>query len=131
MNTDGARMMPTMAEVAGRSVGSSGPQQQREDAEQHQRRQQEAEAMKNTMLTSLLEQKARARLETIRLAKPEKGAQLETMLLNMARTGQLKQRLSEDELVGLLERVSEGMQARSSGKVKFDRRRAALDSDSD
>ena len=57
-------------------------------------------------------------MNTILLAKPEKGAQLEGMLVNMARSGQIQQRLTEPELVGLLERVSDSAGGRASGKVK-------------
>ena len=56
-------------------------------------------------------------MNTILLAKPEKGAQLEGMLVNMARSGQIQQRLTEPELVGLLERVSD-TGSRATGKVK-------------
>ncbi|XP_043198604.1 programmed cell death protein 5-like isoform X2 [Amphibalanus amphitrite] len=105
------------------------------NAAQNAEKQKEAmakqEEMKNSMLSSLLDQKARARLNTILLAKPEKGAQLEGMLVNMARSGQIQQRLTEPELVGLLERVSDSTGNRATAKVKFDRRRAAMDSDDD
>ncbi|XP_037085402.1 uncharacterized protein D2005.3-like [Pollicipes pollicipes] len=113
---------PKMLQGAG--GGGQSAEKQKEAAAQR-------EEMKNSMLSSLLDQKARARLNTILLAKPEKGAQLEAMLVNMARSGQIQQRLTEPELVGLLERVSDSVQGRATGKVKFDRRRAALDSDSD
>ena len=73
--------------------------------------------------------KARARLNTLMLAKPEKGKQVEAMLCQMAQTGQLGGKLGDDELKGLLDRMTGGGQ--SGSKVKFDRRRAALDSDDD
>ena len=63
------------------------------------------------------------------VAKPDKGKQVEAMLCQMAQTGQLGGKLGDEELKGLLDRMSGGSQ--SSGKVKFDRRRAAMDSDSD
>jgi programmed cell death protein 5 len=61
-------------------------------------------------------------------AKPEKGRQIEGAILQMAQSGQLGGKLSEDELIGLLERFS-GSSRQTT--VKFDRRRAALDSDED
>ena len=72
---------------------------------------------------------ARARLNTLMLAKPDKGKQVEAMLCQMAQTGQLGAKLGDEELKGLLDRMSGG--AAASSKVKFDRRRAALDSDDD
>merc|ERR1719333_803523 len=47
----------------------------------------------------------------------------------MAQTGQLGGKLGDDELKGLLDRMTGGGQTTS--KVKFDRRRAAMDSDDD
>ena len=66
------------------------------------------------------------------LAKPDKGRLVEANLIRMAQSGQLGGRLTEEELIGLLERFSEaGGPGGQRTKVKFDRRRAALDSDSD
>lgn len=62
------------------------------------------------------------------LAKPEKGAQVEAAIIQMAQSGQLGGRLSEEELIGLLERFAGSTKQTA---VKFDRRRNALDSDSD
>ena len=70
---------------------------------------------------------ARARLNTLMVAKPDKGKQVEAMLCQMAQTGQLGGKLGDDELKGLLDRMSSTSQQAS--KVKFDRRRAGLDSD--
>lgn len=66
-------------------------------------------------------------MNTIRIAKPEKAAMVENMLVQMARRGQLGGQLGEDELKSLLEKVSE--QTKQETTVKFDRRRAALDDD--
>ena len=49
------------------------------------------------------------------------------MLCQMAQTGQLGGKLGDEELKGLLDRMSSTSQ--QSSKVKFDRRRAGLDSD--
>ncbi len=87
------------------------------------------EDMKNSLLSQVLSQEARARLSTLMVAKPEKGARIEATILQMAQTGQIASKLSESELIGLLERF--GGATSASTKVKFDRRRAALDSDSD
>ena len=62
------------------------------------------------------------------LAKPDKGRQVEAAIIQMAQTGQIGGRLSEEEIIGLLERFAG---ASKKTAVKFDRRRACLDSDSD
>lgn len=51
------------------------------------------------------------------LGKPEKGRMVENMLLQMAQRGQIMSKLSENELIGILERVSEQMQSKTTVKV--------------
>lgn len=97
-----------------------------EKQEEAMRQQQQA---MNSILNQVLDQQARARLNTIMLAKPEKGKKIEAMVLQMATSGQIGGKLSENDLIGLLERVNAQMQKTTT--VKFDRRRAALDSDDD
>ncbi|KAJ9589127.1 hypothetical protein L9F63_017586 [Diploptera punctata] len=92
-------------------------------------RKREQDEMKNTILTQILTQSARARLNTFMIGKPDKGRLVENMLLQMARTGQIMGKLGESELINILEKVSEQMQR--STTVKFDRRRAALDDSDD
>merc|ERR1739838_371719 len=104
--------------------GGGGDQQ-----EKAQERAKQMEDMKNGILSQVLDQKARARLNTLMVAKPDKGRQVEAMLCQMAQTGQLGAKLGDEELKGLLDRMTTGQQ--SSSKVKFDRRRAAMDSDDD
>ncbi|XP_065213689.1 programmed cell death protein 5 [Planococcus citri] len=88
-----------------------------------------ANEMKNSMLSQVLTQGARARLNTLMIGKPEKGKLVENLILQMAQTGQIMNRLSEEELIGLLEKVNQQFGSKQKTTVKFDRRRAALDSD--
>ncbi|XP_014285966.1 programmed cell death protein 5 [Halyomorpha halys] len=96
-----------------------------EKAEEEKKR---MEDMRNGMLSRILDQNARARLNTIMVAKPDKGRMLENMLIQMAQRGQIMGRMNEDDLKGILEQVNKQFQTKTT--VKFDRRRAALD-DSD
>ena len=43
-------------------------------------------------------------VNTLRVAKPEKGQKIEAMLIQMAQTGQLGGRIGEEDLIGLLGR---------------------------
>lgn len=61
------------------------------------------------------------------LGKPEKGKLVENMLIRMAQTGQICTKIGETELISLLENINAQTQKKST--VKFDRRRAALDSE--
>lgn len=111
-----------MAEMQAMGGGGGGDQQQKQMEKQAQ-----MEDMKNGILSQILDQEARARLNTLMTVKPEKGKQVEAMLCQMAQSGQLGAKLGEQELKSLLERMSS---SQASSKVKFDRRRA-MDSDDD
>merc|ERR1712141_2707 len=111
-----------MAEMQGQGGGGGDQQQKAKE------RQEQVMDMKNSILSQVLSQEARARLNTIMIAKPQKGAQVENAIIQMAQSGQLGGKLSEEELIGLLERFAGSTQKSS---VKFDRRRNALDSDND
>jgi len=95
---------------------------------QEEMRQQQQQAI-NGLLNQVLDQQARARLNTIMVAKPEKGRQVESVICQMATSGQIGGKLSENELISLVERVN--AQTQKTTTVKFDRRRVALDSDDD
>lgn len=49
-------------------------------------------------------------VNTLMIGKPEKGQMVENMLLRMAQSGQIVNKLGEDELIGLLEQVNNQMQ---------------------
>ncbi|XP_035908438.1 programmed cell death protein 5 [Anopheles stephensi] len=104
----------------------SNPEQQKAMQEQRQAQ----EEMKNSMLSQLLDQDARARLNTLKLSKPEKAQMVEGMIIRMAQMRQIGDKLDDASLVKLLESLNQQM-PRSNSTVKFDRRRAALDSDDD
>lgn len=55
---------------------------------------------------------------------------VENMICRMAQMGQLSGKISESELIELLQSVNQQM-PKTTSTVKFDRRRAALDSDDD
>ncbi|XP_028519167.1 programmed cell death protein 5 [Exaiptasia diaphana] len=99
---------------------------------QQQQKQQEAlereKEMRNAMMSQILDQSARARLSSIALVKPEKAKMVESMLIQMAQTGQVAGKIGEAQLVSLLEKVSEQTQKKTT--VKFNRRRFD-DSDDD
>lgn len=111
-----------MQSMGGGGGGGGGEQRQKQ-----QEKMEQMENMKNGILSQVLDQEARARLNTIKLTKPEKGQQVEAMLCQMAQSGQLGGKLGEAELKSLLERMSA---SQADSKVKFDRRRA-MDSDDD
>lgn len=106
-----------MAELQSQYGGGGG--QNQPSAEEQAERQRQMNDMKNGILSQVLDQSARARLNTISLAKPEKAKMVESMLIQMAQSGQIQNKLGEDQLKGLLEKVS-GRQKTTT--VKFKRR---------
>ncbi|XP_047993247.1 programmed cell death protein 5 [Leguminivora glycinivorella] len=115
-----------LAQLQAQHGGTGDPSQ----AKQQEERMQAMEEAKHTILTQALSQDARARLNTIKLSRPEKGEMVENMICRMAQMGQVRTKISEQELIQLLESVNQQM-GKSASTVKFDRRRAALDSDDD
>lgn len=68
-------------------------------------------------------------VNSIALVKPERAGQVESMLIQMAQTGQISGKIGEPELVGLLEKISNQTQKKTT--VKFERRRVDLDDSDD
>jgi programmed cell death protein 5 len=97
-----------MAELQRASGGNGGA-----SAEQQEEAKRQQQDMKNSMLSQLLTQQARARLNTLALTKPEKAQQVENMIIQMARSGQIMDKLSEEQLISLLERISEKTQKKT------------------
>ncbi|CAH8671732.1 unnamed protein product [Schistosoma haematobium] len=104
--------------------GESGDDKDTKQKEDVEKRNQEIRA---SILAQILDQDARARLNTIAITKPEKAKMVENMLINMAQTGRLGPKLNEEQLKQILLQVSSGTQKSTT----FDRRRAAIDSDED
>lgn len=104
--------------------GAGGSEQQQKMAEQRQAQ----EDMKNSLLSQILTQEARARLNTLKLSKPDKAEIAEMNILRMAQTGQIGGKVDDATLVQILEQINRQM-PKSESMVKFDRRRAQIDSD--
>ncbi|KAG8183977.1 hypothetical protein JTE90_007410 [Oedothorax gibbosus] len=114
-----------LAELQGqRNLGGPGNQQAAEEQKAKE------EEFRNQILTQVLSKEARSRLSTISIAKPDNGKRLENMIINMARTGQIRAQMEDKEFVHLLEEVNRQVK-QNTPTVKFDRRRAAVDSDDD
>jgi len=105
-------------------------QQQEQDPEKANAQKEQQTLMKNSILAQLLDQNARARLNTLKISKPEKAEMVEQMIIQMAQSGRIGGKLDDQQFRQVLESLSDQM-PRSTSKVKFDRRRANLDSDSD
>jgi len=83
---------------------------QNEQAMAYQQQQQEAQ--KQSVLRNLLTPEARERLGRVKVARPDYGAQVENLIVQLAQQGQIKQRIDEPTLIGLLKQIQ--------GQVKRD-----------
>ncbi|KAF9244251.1 PDCD5-related protein, partial [Melanogaster broomeanus] len=83
------------------------------------------------MMATVLDTSARERLSRIALVSPDRARQIEGILLRMAQSGQLRGKVSEAQLIELLEQMEE-TQGKSSMKkttIVYQRRRDFGDDD--
>merc|ERR1711862_1042493 len=97
-------------------------QSQQRQSEEKQREMQE---QKRVMLAQILTPDARERLSRILLVKPERAALVENHLIQAASSGQIRGKVDESTLRGMLNQVST---QESKTKVTYQRRRV-FDSD--
>jgi len=100
--------------------------------EQDAEKRQKEDQMRRDLLATVLDSSARERLSRIALVNPSLSGQMEGILLRMAQSGQLRSRVTEAQLVGLLEQAEEA-QAKSNPKktISYQRRKVYDDEDDD
>ncbi|OAP56134.1 hypothetical protein AYL99_09313 [Fonsecaea erecta] len=74
--------------------------------DEEKRRKQESEA-RSLMLSQILEPEAADRLGRIRMVKESRATDVENRLIMLARSGQLRQKVTEDQLKEMLASLSE------------------------
>ncbi|WFD29003.1 hypothetical protein MSPP1_000007 [Malassezia sp. CBS 17886] len=115
---DGAPELPH----AGKAPSGAG------DAEHEEQRAQQEE-MKRQMLSQILDPDARERLSRISLVKPQKASAVQDILLQMARSGQVRQRVSEAQLISLLDQIDQSSASDGPGKITVARKKNPADDD--
>ncbi|QKX63997.1 uncharacterized protein TRUGW13939_11170 [Talaromyces rugulosus] len=101
------------------------------DEGQDERRQAETER-RAAILTQILDPAAADRLGRIRLVKESRATDIENRLIMLAQTGQLRQKVTEDQLKDLLNAVAENTRKEEEEqKIVFNRRKAGWDDDDD
>ncbi|RAL67810.1 hypothetical protein DID88_008537 [Monilinia fructigena] len=96
---------------------------------QDENRQQQEEAARQSILNQILEPEAADRLGRIRLVKESRAVDVENRLIMLARSGQLRQKITEEQLKDLLSSVSEAQEKEE--KIVVTRRKGAWDDDDD
>ncbi|KZX12921.1 DNA-binding protein [Methanobrevibacter curvatus] len=81
-------------------------QQQAIAQENQQRMAQELEVQKRQAMVQILTPEARSRLTNLRLTKPEFVDQIEMQLIQLVQSGQVKSKITDDQLKDLLRRLT-------------------------
>ncbi|KAI0967764.1 double-stranded DNA-binding domain-containing protein [Xylaria arbuscula] len=118
-----ARLEQLKAQQGGGSQGGGLGGQSQAEAQQ----QQEAEA-RQSILNQILHPEAADRLGRIRLVKESRATDIENRLITLARTGQLRQKVTEAQLKELLAAVAEN---KEEEKIVVSRRKGWDDEDDD
>ncbi|OZJ04085.1 hypothetical protein BZG36_03396 [Bifiguratus adelaidae] len=109
---------------SGMSVGGSS----KDDEEKKS----QMEEMRHNMLAQILDHGARERLARITMVRAERGRAVEDMLIRMAQSGQLRQKVNETQLIDLLSQLNESQGSGGGGpKIVYNRRQMVDDDDSD
>ncbi|KAH7927076.1 hypothetical protein BV22DRAFT_306117 [Leucogyrophana mollusca] len=106
------------------------PQNGAQGGEEEAKRKAEEE-MRRDMMATVLDTAARERLSRIALVSPERSKQIEAIIVRMAQSGQLRGRVSEQQLIDLLEQMEEA-QSKTTAKrttIVYQRRRDFDDDD--
>eukprot|EP01130_Rhizamoeba_saxonica_P006739 TRINITY_DN2690_c0_g1_i2.p1 TRINITY_DN2690_c0_g1~~TRINITY_DN2690_c0_g1_i2.p1 ORF type:complete len:133 (+),score=27.50 TRINITY_DN2690_c0_g1_i2:86-484(+) len=102
------------------------PQKSAEDLQRERQQQEHIEEQRKSMLSQVLLPEAMQRLQRISIVNPQNARAVENYLLQSARSGRIRSKIGESELIGLLEQVSTQTKG-PSVKIK----RKAYDSDDD
>lgn len=82
-------------------------------------------------MDQILDPAAADRLGRIRLVKESRATDIENRLIMLAQTGQLRQKVTEEQLKELLNAVAENQRKEEENKVVFNRRKGGWDDDDD
>lgn len=80
-------------------------QQQALQEQAEEQKQADVDAQKETILRQILTPEARARLTNIRMVKPQFAEQIEMQLIQLASSGRLKDRVTDEQLKSLLAQI--------------------------
>lgn len=104
-----------LAELASREAGStnlpptviSKLNDKPQDSAEEDIKKAESEEIRRTAVSQIINSDARERLSRIALVRPQRARQVEDMLLRMAQTGQLRGRVTEEQLISVLDQLEQ------------------------
>lgn len=86
---------------------------------------------RSSILSQILLPEAADRLGRIRLVKESRATEVENLLIKLARSGQLRSRVNEDQLKNLLTTEAEVERGESMSQIVVSRRKGNWDNDDD
>ncbi len=92
-----------LAMIRQRKLAALREQASREQAEQEQAA--ELEAQKEAILRQILEPDARTRLANIKMVRPQFAEQIEIQLIQLATSGRLRGKVTDEQLKSLLQQI--------------------------
>ncbi|RJE23209.1 dsDNA-binding protein PDCD5 [Aspergillus sclerotialis] len=102
-----------------------------QNSQDEQRKQVEAER-RSAILNQILDPAAADRLGRIRLVKESRAVDIENRLIMLAQTGQLRQKVTEEQLKDLLNAIAENQRKEEEEhKIVINRRKGGWDDDDD
>ncbi|KAK6872698.1 hypothetical protein K6H11_002764 [Candida tropicalis] len=87
-------------------------------------------SMAASVLGRVLETEARERLSRVRIVRPDRAQAVENYILKLYSMGQIRQKLTEKDVVQILDGISRDTQQKQQTKITFDRKNV-LDDDDD
>ncbi|KAG1748913.1 PDCD5-related protein [Suillus paluster] len=107
------------------------PQNQTATGEDESKRKAAEDEMRRDMMATILDTAARERLSRIALVSPERSRQIETIILRMAQSGQLRERVTEKQLIDLLDQMEDARSKTTTKTTIVYQRRRDFDDDDD
>ncbi|MEK6978527.1 MAG: DNA-binding protein [Candidatus Hydrothermarchaeota archaeon] len=81
-------------------------QQRAQDEKYQEAQKQQLDLQKRSVLMEVLTPEARSRLANVKLARPEYAIQIENLVIQLAQTGQIRQKITDEQLKQILRKIS-------------------------
>ncbi|GMG20232.1 unnamed protein product [Ambrosiozyma monospora] len=83
------------------------------------------------IISQILETEAKERLSRVRLVKPERVQAVENYLVKLYQSGAVRTKITEDDIVEILEKVAKDERRGNQNKIVFNRREVSYGDDDD
>ena len=111
--------MATEEEIKRKLLQQKMMEQQQQHMQQHfqeQAQQQQMEQVLKVIKMQILDAKARERLSNLKLVKPELAQQLEIYLAQLFQSGQIRGKITDEQMVAILKKITEKKEFRIKRK---------------